>query len=59
MITMICILMLHIEKGAKEYWTNVELTGRLIEVKGDDYLMDFGSRVELVNGNKCLIKRDK
>ncbi len=59
MITLICILMLHIEKDGKDYWTNVEIEGKLIEVKGDEYLVDFGNRVELVNGNKCLTKESK
>ncbi len=59
MITLICVLMLHIEKDEKDYWTNAELTGTLIEVKGDSYLVDFGSRVELVNSNACLTKESK
>lgn len=54
MINLICILMLHITTDGKDYWTNVELKGKLIEVKGDNYLVDFGNRVELVNSNLCL-----
>lgn len=54
MINLICILMLHITTDEKDYWTNVELKGRLIEVKGDSYLVDFDNRVELVNSNLCL-----
>jgi len=53
-ITVVCVLMLHIEKVGKDYWTNVELTGKVIEVKGDSVLIDFGNRVELVNSNACL-----
>lgn len=46
--------MIHVETAGKDCWTNLELTGKVIEVKGDSYLVDFGNRVELVNSNLCL-----
>ncbi len=54
MITVVCILLIHIETAGKDFWTNKEMRGTVIEERGDSWLIDFGARVELVNSNLCL-----
>lgn len=36
------------------FWTNVELPGKVIEDKGDYWLVEFEHTTDLVNSNKCL-----
>lgn len=50
MINLICVLTLWYH-GVK---VSKEMPGTLIEQRGDNYLVDFGFKVTLVNSNACL-----